>query len=203
MSAAIRAAADGDGTLIVVRGPAGIGRTTMLRAACAEADAQGVRTLTARGLPLEQGFPYGIVRQLFEPVHTAAAPSEWDALLHGPAQLARPVFDGGPPAAESAATPAGGPHATVHGLYWLTANLAARRPLLLAVDDAHWADAPSLRWLSHLAARIADLPAVLLLATRSGPDRPEVIGESRFAARLTTRNGPAASGCAATHARSC
>jgi len=42
----------------------------------------------------------------------------------------------------------------MHGLYWLIANLAARRPLVIAVDDAHWADAPSLRWLAHLAARI-------------------------------------------------
>ena len=31
--------------------------------------------------------------------------------------------------------------AVLHGLYWLVANLAARRPLLIAVDDAHWADA--------------------------------------------------------------
>jgi DNA-binding CsgD family transcriptional regulator len=178
MTAAITAAADGHGTLIVVRGPGGMGRTTMLRAACAEADAQGLRTLTARGLALERGFSYGIVRQLLEPVHAVAGPSEWDALLDGAARLARPVFDGVEPSmAEPAATADGGPHATVHGLYRLTANLAARGPLLVAVDDAHWADPPSLRWLSHLAARIDDLPAVLLLGPRSGPDQPTVLGE--------------------------
>jgi DNA-binding CsgD family transcriptional regulator len=69
------------------------------------------------------------------------------------------------------------PHTTLHGLYWLTANLAAREPLVLAVDDAHWADVPSLRWLSHLAARIDSLPVLLLVAAQGGPGQPEVIGE--------------------------
>ena len=203
MTAAITAAAGGRGTLILVQGPAGMGRTTMLRVACAEAGVQGMRTLTARGLALEQGFSYGVVRQLLEPARAAASPGEWDALLDGAARLARPVFDGAdfdrakfehadlddpdfpraepsaaePSAAGASAAEGGGPHATMHGLYWLTANLAARGPLVLAVDDAHWADAPSLRWLSHLAARIASLPVVLLLGSRSGPDQPSVIGE--------------------------
>ncbi|MGH3209366.1 MAG: AAA family ATPase, partial [Trebonia sp.] len=218
MTAAITAAAVWRGTLILVQGPAGIGRTTMLRAACAEAGAQGMRVLTARGLALEQGFSYGIVRQLLEPARAVAGPAEWDALLDGAARRARPVFDGTdfdgtdfdragsdppasdragsdragfdradfdgaefdraePRAAEASAAEGSGPHATVHGLYWLTANLAAREPLVLAVDDVHWADAPSLRWLSHLAARIDALPVVLLLGSRSGPDQPSVIGE--------------------------
>jgi DNA-binding CsgD family transcriptional regulator len=162
-----------------VQGAAGIGKTTMIRAACTAATGHGMRTLTARGLSLEQGFSYGIVRQLLEPARAAASPGDWDALLDGAARLARRVFDGadvleGPQAPEQ-----GVPHATMHGLYWLTANLAAREPLVLAIDDAHWADAPSLRWLSHLAARIDRLPVLLLLATRSGPDQPEVIGELR------------------------
>jgi hypothetical protein len=69
----------------------------------------------------------------------------------------------------------------MHGLYWLVANLAARQPLVLAVDDAHWADAPSLRWLAHLAARVEHLPVALLLAVRDGPDEPELLGELRTA----------------------
>ena len=178
VTAAITAATGGRGTLIVVRGPAGIGKTTVLRAALAEARERGMRTLTARGLALEQGFSYGVVRQLLEPAHAAVGPGEWDALLDGAARLARPVFDGAEPSAAGMTAQEGGaPHATVHGLYWLTANLAGREPLVLAVDDAHWADAPSLRWLSHLAARIDGLPVVLLLGTRSGPDQPRVIGE--------------------------
>ena len=77
----------------------------------------------------------------------------------------------------------------MHGLYWLVANLAARQPLVLAVDDAHWADAPSLRWLAHLAARVEHLPVALLLAVRDGPDEPELLGELR-AAGTRIRLGP-------------
>ena len=176
---AVTAAAGGRGTLMLVQGPAGIGKTTMIGAAGTAAAAHGMRTLTARGLSLEQGFSYGIVRQLLEPVRATAGPGEWDALLDGAARLARRVFDGADPPEEPEAPQQGVPHATMHGLYWLTANLAAREPLVLAVDDAHWADAPSLRWLSHLAARIEGLPVLLLLAARSGPDQPEVIGELR------------------------
>jgi predicted ATPase len=54
----------------------------------------------------------------------------------------------------------------LHGLYWLAANLAERQPLLIAIDDAHWADEPSLRFVAHVLARIESLPAALIIATR-------------------------------------
>jgi DNA-binding CsgD family transcriptional regulator len=58
--------------------------------------------------------------------------------------------------------------AALHGLYWLTANIAARGPILLAVDDAHWADKPSLRWLAYLAARLEGLPVLFVTVVRPG-----------------------------------
>jgi predicted ATPase len=54
----------------------------------------------------------------------------------------------------------------LHGLYWLAANFASRGPTLLVVDDLHWADEPSLRWLGYLAHRIDGLPLLLLAGTR-------------------------------------
>ena len=62
--------------------------------------------------------------------------------------------------------------ATLHGLYWLCSNLAAARPLCLMVDDAHWADAASLRYLAFLLTRIEELDAVLVVATRQQYDEP-------------------------------
>lgn len=174
LSAAAAAAAAGRGALVLVEGPAGIGKTTLLRAACGSPE-PGLRILTARGLALERGFPYGIVRQLIEPVRASASPGEWDALLDGAAALSARVFD----------EPAGGsveddvPYATMHGLYWLAVNLAAAQPLVIAVDDLHWADTPSLRWLAHLAARIDGLPVALLAAVRGGPDEPAALDELR------------------------
>ena len=56
--------------------------------------------------------------------------------------------------------------AVLHGLYWLCANLAAERPLVVTVDDAHWADAPSLRFLAFLLPRLEELSVALVVATR-------------------------------------
>ena len=81
MTAAITAAAGGHGTLVLVQGPAGIGKTTMLRAACAEATAHGMRALTARGLAFEQRFSFGIVRQLLEPARAADGPAQWGGMF--------------------------------------------------------------------------------------------------------------------------
>jgi hypothetical protein len=176
LAAAVAAAEAGHGSLVLVEGPAGIGKTTLLRAACR---GPAARVLTARGLALEQGFGYGIVRQLLDPVRGE------DGLMDGAAALAARVFDW----AEAGPVEDDVRYAAMHGLYWLVANLAARQPLVLAVDDAHWADAPSLRWLAHLAARVEHLPVALLLAVRDGPDEPELLGELR-AAGTRIRLGP-------------
>jgi len=144
LAAAVAAVEAGHGSLVLVEGPAGIGKTTLLRAACR---GPGARVLTARGLALEQGFGYGIVRQLLDPVRGE------DGLMDGAAALAARVFDW----AEAGPVEDDVAYATMHGLYWMVANLGG--PLVLAVDDAHWADAPSLRWLAHLAARVERPPS--------------------------------------------
>ena len=74
-----------------------------------------------------------------------------------------------PGAAAAEGAPAAGvdpSFAVLHGLYWLCANLTVVGPLCLVVDDAHWADAASLRYLSFLLTRLEDLDTALVLATR-------------------------------------
>src|SRR6202020_1608297 len=54
-----------------------------------------------------------------------------------------------------------------HGLHWLSANLAAAQPLALVVDDVHWVDEPSLRWLEFTIRRLEGASVAVLLASRS------------------------------------
>jgi hypothetical protein len=63
------------------------------------------------------------------------------------------------------------PHAVLHGLFWLLADRAADEPLLLAIDDAQWADETSMAWLRYAARRVPELPVAVLVATRPGPGR--------------------------------
>ena len=129
------------------------------------------------------------MRQLFEAPLAAATPELRGELLAGAADLSSSLFTSAPTTATGEGAESS--FAMLHGLYWLAANLAARGPLVIAVDDAHWADAPSLRWLAHLAARIDGLPIALLLAVRSGPDEPAVLDELRAGPACTAvRLGP-------------
>ena len=52
----------------------------------------------------------------------------------------------------------------------MAVDLSVARPLLITVDDAQWADLPSLRFLDYLSRRVADLPIALVVATRPPPD---------------------------------
>lgn len=54
------------------------------------------------------------------------------------------------------------------GCNWLTADLAAETPMLLAVDDVHWSDVASLRWLAYLFNRLEGLPILVALSARPG-----------------------------------
>jgi hypothetical protein len=102
------------------------------------ADAVGGRIVSARGSQLERSYGFGVVRQLFEPC--ISDPARRDVLLTGAAAAARAVFD------EVTGDDAEfqGSFAILHGLYWLTANLAADGPLVITVDDAQWCDIASL-----------------------------------------------------------
>jgi DNA-binding CsgD family transcriptional regulator len=160
-------AADGRGALVVVDGPAGIGKTRLLQETCEVAAGRGVRVLTARGGDLEREFAFGVVRQLFEPVVVDSAAGGRGWLLAGFAAYAEPVFASTGLAAEGPAV-RDRSAAVLHGLYWLTRNLAERGRLLIAVDDAHWADLSSLLFLHYLARRMAAMPVVVVVSSRRG-----------------------------------
>lgn len=166
------AAWGGEGALVVVEGAPGLGKTAVVRAAVLEAKRRGFEVARARGAGLEREWPFGIARQLFEPALRRCSADERAQLLEGAAGLAAHVVL---PELASGAVAVDATFGTLHGLYWLCANLAARRPLLLVVDDAQWADEASLRFLGVLARRLDALAVLVLLAQRPAP--PDALAE--------------------------
>lgn len=166
------------GHVVTLEGPAGIGKTVLLEQAASLANERDLLVLRARGGELERDFPYGIVRQLFEAELRRRPAANRDELLRGAAALASPIVA---PASTADVPPLEDPFGVAHGLYWLTANLAEQRPLMLAVDDAHWSDIASLRFLLHLARRLDGLACVAAVCIRSGdPDaRDPLIAQLR------------------------
>jgi len=150
-------AAEGSGRLLLIEGPAGIGKSQLLQSARQSAEPT-LHVLAARVGELEREFPFGVVRQLFE----AAALTEPDAFA-GAAEPARAAFAALGAADDGEDTS----FAILHGLYWLALNLAERKPLLLSIDDLHWCDRPSLRFLAYLVRRLEGVPILVAASVRS------------------------------------
>ena len=130
---------------VLISGPAGIGKTALLEEVARPRAGAARPRLRARAL----------VRLRRRPAAVRARDSCPD---EGAAAHARAAFsDGGEP-----------DHAVLHGLYWLTVS---QGPLTLVVDDAHWLDRQTLRWLAYMVNRVAELPLTILLAARS--DEPD------------------------------
>ena len=160
----------GAGRLVLVEGVAGIGKTRLLRDARDVADELGLRVLAARGTEFERAFPFGIVRQLFEPPVLGASAAERAALLADAARAAEPIV-AGVPAESEAADPLDPAFARLNGLYWLLANLADQGPVALLVDDVHWADRASHRFLRFLLPRLDGLAVAVIAAGRPGGEQ--------------------------------
>lgn len=174
LNAAIADARAGMGRLVIIEGPAGVGKTALLAEARATAVAEGLQSLFARGHELEHEFAFGVARQLFELPVARAAPERQEQLLAGAAGLTRPLLglerrrderDEEPPATPRPARDIA--FTLSHGIYWLTANLTDNGPLMLALDDAQFADRSSLQCIAYLAARCHDLPLLLALTVRN------------------------------------
>jgi DNA-binding CsgD family transcriptional regulator len=150
----------GQGGAVFVEGPAGIGKTRLAEAALARASTTGLAIAKARCSELEREFPFGAVRQLLEPLVASLSEGDRQDVVSGAAALGASVLR------DPEGRPGETPFAALHGLYWLTANLATRNPLVLAIDDAHWSDEPSLRFLAYLVKRIDGLPALALITAR-------------------------------------
>jgi DNA-binding CsgD family transcriptional regulator len=169
---ALHGARAAEGSIVMIEAAPGLGKTRLVEAAVEASGGLLMQALTAAGRELERDFAFGLALQLFEARLARASEARRERLLSGAADLARPLLEG-------AHTSEDGRFAYLHGLYWLAANLAEERPLLLAIDDAQWSDPPSLRFLLYLAQRIGELPMTVVLAMGRGdaPQRDRLLDE--------------------------
>ncbi|MDT7782475.1 MAG: hypothetical protein QOF58_894, partial [Pseudonocardiales bacterium] len=156
LAGALSAAARGDGHLVVATGGLGSGKTALLTAARELAAQRGFTVLAARGSYLERELPFGLVSRLFvcvQPGEEVQHLPRIAAALGQSDQLAEP----GPVTLPE-----------LHVLHRALARIANERPVALVVDDAQWADQPSLQWLSTLPHRIEHLPVFALAGIGAG-----------------------------------
>jgi DNA-binding CsgD family transcriptional regulator len=165
LGAAVADAVSARGRALAIEANAGLGKTRLLGEARSLAAAAGADVLFGRATELERDFPFALVRQLLGPRVVGLSPQEREALLDGaaPARRALGLDDGAEQEHDS--------FAVLHGLYWVTAALAERKPLLLAIDDAHWGDSGSLDFVGFLLPRLEELPVLVVATAR--PDEPD------------------------------
>jgi DNA-binding CsgD family transcriptional regulator/mono/diheme cytochrome c family protein len=172
----------GSGELLVVDAPPGVGKTRLLEALHEAASEHGMTVLAATGSELERELAFGVVRSLFGPLLAPLPPAHRRALLAGAARWAAPVLAVEPSDGDVRAAD---PGSVLHGLFWLTSNLAERGPVVIVIDDAHWADMPSLRFVAYLARRLEDLGALVAVAVRTR----EPAGGANILASLANAEG--------------
>jgi DNA-binding CsgD family transcriptional regulator len=161
--ALVEKAAAGGGGVLVIEGPPGIGKTTLLADLAARAGAAGIAVRSARATHLGVEIPFALARWLLEP----AVRERPLALQAGWARHARSLFDGEP-------SGAGDRRLLVEGLVALVAELRrGGEPLALIVDDAQWGDHASLQFLEELAARCAQIGVALAVAIGTAQGEPD------------------------------
>lgn len=146
IAGALADARAGKGSALFVTGPAGIGKTAVVDAGAAVAANDGFTVAHAVGSPMESGLPFGLVEQAITRLGGGA--------FEDAAELAR----------------LGGQPARLFRTFRWLARLADERPLLLALDDLHWADPDSLELLGFISRRLAGAPLAVVGALRPEPD---------------------------------
>ncbi|MBK3564213.1 AAA family ATPase [Streptomyces sp. MBT62] len=155
----------GRGAVVLLRAGAGMGKTSLLSAWAEAEQPRGIRMVRGSGGELEQDFAFAVLRQLAEPLLAQAGRAGRERLLSGPAESASHALrvaglgDAGGLSPEAS-------QGLLHSLYWLMVHVTDDGPVALVVDDAHWADGPSLRWLEYLTRRLRGLPLLLVLTAR-------------------------------------
>src|ERR1700694_3133738 len=143
------------GTVAVVRGDAGTGKSALLAMVGGYAEDRQMLVLRASGVQAEARMPFAGLHQLLRPVLSSVGPlaEEYRGALLG-----------------AFGTSDADPEVFLVGLAALNllSDIAAGRPVALLVDDAQWMDGATIEVLAFIARRLDADPVALIVSHRSG-----------------------------------
>jgi DNA-binding CsgD family transcriptional regulator len=177
---------------VQIVGEPGIGKSRLLAELCRRGEDRGYLVLNGRAAEFERDIPFGLIVDALNDYFGSLEPAVLRALDDDvPRELAAifPALPRDPDAAVS-----GGQGAERYRLHYAVRSvlerLARRQPLLLALDDVHWADAASVEMLAHLLRRFRG-PGLMAVAYRQAPSRLLAALESAARAGRGSRLEPA------------
>jgi predicted ATPase/DNA-binding CsgD family transcriptional regulator len=182
----------GLGAAAFIRGEAGIGKTSLAVALAGQALARGFRVLQGAASELERDRPFGALAQAFE-----IGSDSSDRERAGMARLLLGEAGEGP----EPGRPPGVRFRLIEAFVSLAERLGLAGPVLVVVEDLHWADPSTVLALDHLGRRLVHLPVVLLGTYRPSPrsaDLGRVVGHLVDQGALHLPLGPLDDGAVAS-----
>lgn len=190
LAAALQAAESGRGTTLIIAGESGIGKTRLATALVDLATKRHFLVALGRAYPVETGVPYAVFSDALLPQLRAIDPSALSLLTRGGnAELAQlfPALASGDRQPTSAGV-RGEPSELRARLLWnftqFLSRFAAKRPLLLVLENLQWADNSSLELL-HFTARQVVTDRILIVGTYNDSD-PRAADSQSTLRRLET-----------------
>ena len=166
LSARLEEARAGAGSTTLIAGVGGVGKSRLVSALCERATRQDWTVSIGRAYPVETGVPYAVFADALTPTVRALVPASLAVLTRGEAGTLASIC----PAFTATGRPSPPPDAgdAKARLLWsfsqFLAQLAAQQPLLLVLENLHWADSSSLELL-HFVARQSAGHRIALLCT--------------------------------------
>lgn len=164
----------GASRVVVVSGEPGIGKTSLLGELARRADERGCLALVGRATELERDVPFGPVVAAFDAHLAALEPRDYERLATDELGQLAAVF----PSLGSLRPDVAGPLSTAaerfrahHAVRELCERLAARRPLVVVLEDLHWSDGATVELIGHLLRRAPDAAVLVALSFRAGARR--------------------------------
>lgn len=167
LSRLLEQARSGSGSVVLIAGEPGIGKTRLIRETLNRAQALGFAVLLGAGEELARDRPFGPVAAALGLTSGASDPRRANiAQLLKPGPDATGMWERGPALR----------YQVLDSILDLVEDLSAARSVALALDDLQWADASTLLVVRHLGSRLASLPVILLIASRPMQRTGELAG---------------------------